>query len=86
MFLILSVTEWLSLIPFVGTVSFIAYATAKACVPPILEFTRPSHAINASVRKDEKKVVDFLEVEDLASEKIAFCRCWKSKNVSDCEI
>ena len=38
--------------------------------------------INPNIRKDEKKVVDFLEVEDLASEKVSFCRCWKSEKVS----
>ena len=66
--------------------SFLVYASVKACAPPLLELRKSSHAINPDIRKDEKKVVDFLEVEDLASEKVAFCRCWKSEKVSNCEI
>lgn len=33
------------------------------------------------IRMSEGKVVDFVDVEDIA-EKASFCRCWKSKNVS----
>ncbi|KAK2189214.1 hypothetical protein NP493_113g03000 [Ridgeia piscesae] len=82
----LSASEWVSLIPFVGTVSFVIYASVKACAPPLLEFSRKtSHMINPNIRKDEKKVVDFLEVEDLASEKVSFCRCWKSEKFPYCD-
>lgn len=36
---------------------------------------------NQKIRKNEPKVVDMIDVEDIA-EKAAFCRCWKTKNVS----
>ena len=45
--------------------------------------TRPQ--INRKVKKDEAKVVNSFDIEDLAKDakdgKIAYCRCWKSKKV-----
>lgn len=40
---------------------------------------------NTQIRTAEGKVVDFVDVEDIA-EKASFCRCWKSKNVSNREL
>lgn len=37
---------------------------------------------NLTIRQSEAKVVDFVDIEDIA-EKAAYCRCWKTKNVSD---
>ncbi len=37
--------------------------------------------INKSIEKDKAKVVDCLDIEDLP-DKVAYCRCWKSKKVS----
>ena len=73
-----AVSEWFSLVPFVGTVSFIVYISVKAIQPLV---TEASPLVNPSISKDKAKVVDILEVEDLASEKIAYCRCWRSKKV-----
>lgn len=36
--------------------------------------------VNKSIRLEDAKVADFVDIEDIA-EKAAFCRCWKSKNV-----
>lgn len=38
-----------------------------------------SKRVNNKVRLGEQKVVDMIDVEDIA-EKAAFCRCWKTKN------
>lgn len=42
--------------------------------------------INRKVKKEEDKVVDSFDIEDLAKNakdgKVTFCRCWKSKKVS----
>ena len=35
---------------------------------------------NLTIKKDTAKVVDVVDVEDLA-EKVSFCRCWKSAKV-----
>ncbi|CAG5126421.1 unnamed protein product [Candidula unifasciata] len=46
--------------------------------------------INHIIRKDEKKVTDVVDVEDLLSMikpggKISFCRCWKSQDWPYCD-
>lgn len=46
----------------------------------VLNF-QPSTRVNHNVKLDCAKVVDSIDVEDI-TEKAAFCRCWKSKNVS----
>lgn len=38
-----------------------------------------SKRFNKTIRLGEQKVVDMIDVEDIA-EKAAFCRCWKTKN------
>lgn len=42
---------------------------------------KPNGRCNSSVRLNEPKVVDSIDIEDIA-DKAAFCRCWKSKNVN----
>lgn len=42
---------------------------------------KPGNRCNTVHRLDEKKVVDSVDIEDIA-EKAAYCRCWKSQNVS----
>lgn len=37
--------------------------------------------MNPNIKKDVNKVVDTVDIEDI-TEKAAFCRCWRSKNVS----
>ena len=36
--------------------------------------------VNASIKKDQAKVVDSLDIEDIGDKKV-FCRCWRSKTV-----
>jgi len=38
--------------------------------------------INSLVKKNEEKVVDTVDVEDIGEKKV-FCRCWKSAKVSN---
>lgn len=37
--------------------------------------------VNASLKKDQAKVVDILDIEDIGEKKV-FCRCWRSSTVS----
>lgn len=43
-----------------------------------------SNRVNNLVRLNEDKVVDMIDIEDIA-DKAAFCRCWKSKNWPYCD-
>ena len=40
--------------------------------------------MNPCIRKDEKKVADIVNIEDLG-EKTAFCRCWRSEKWPYCD-
>lgn len=78
-----TVKDWLSLIPPTALVAGLGYTAYRAFHPD----GRPtSKRCNSLIRMSEGKVVDFVDVEDIA-EKASFCRCWKSKNVSiDCHV
>lgn len=70
--------DWLALVPptlVVGGISYYSYQTIKKARQA------GSGQINPDIRKDLKKVVDFIDIEDI-TEKASLCRCWKSKNVS----
>ena len=69
--------EWMSLVPFVGTVSIIVYVTVLAFRPP----PKPKDvAVNLKIQKESPKVVNMVDIEDLG-DKISYCRCWRSKKV-----
>lgn len=74
----LAVKDWLSLIPPTAVVAGLGYTAYRAFHP---EGRTTTKRVNTTVRTAEGKVVDFVDVEDIA-EKASFCRCWKSKNVS----
>jgi len=40
--------------------------------------------VNKSIKKDEAKVVDQVDMEDIGKQK-CFCRCWKSKSFPYCD-
>lgn len=76
-FFFFSGQEWMSLVPFVGTVSIIVYVTVLAFRPP----TKPKDvAVNMKIQKESPKVVNMVDIEDLG-DKISYCRCWRSKKV-----
>lgn len=75
----LSVKDWLALIPPTALLAGAGYTLYLAYCPAARK--PPSSRCNNKIRMHEAKVVDMVDVEDIA-EKAAFCRCWKSKNVS----
>lgn len=72
--------DWAALIPPTAALAGIGYMSYLAFCPHARPRVPPNR-VNHSVRLDEGKVADFVDIEDIA-EKAAFCRCWKSKNVS----
>ena len=68
-------TDWISLILFVHILLLIIFAIIKLLLP------KSSAVINRSVNKEDPKVVDLVEIEDLDKEKTSYCRCWRSKKV-----
>lgn len=75
-----SVKDWLALVPPTALLAGAGYTLYLAYCP---NARKPSNSrCNNKINIHEAKVVDMVDVEDIA-EKAAFCRCWKSKNVSD---
>lgn len=72
----LGVKDWAALIPFFAAIGGVSYATFR--------LFRPKSPVNPSVKKEEAKVVDCLNIEDLG-DKQAFCRCWRSKKFPYCD-
>lgn len=73
--------DWLSLIPPTAALVGVGYVSYLAFCPVS---QRCRQQCNKSVRKNEAKVVDMVDVEDIA-EKAAFCRCWRTKNWPYCD-
>ncbi|XP_055716124.1 CDGSH iron-sulfur domain-containing protein 2 homolog [Phlebotomus papatasi] len=74
--------DWLSLVPPTAVLAGLGYMSYLAFCPhgrPV-----PSRQSNQKIRKNEAKVVDTIDIEDIA-EKAAFCRCWKSNNWPYCD-
>ncbi|VDK34883.1 unnamed protein product, partial [Taenia asiatica] len=42
------------------------------------------HHINKLIKKDQEKVVDFIEIESIGRKGV-YCRCWKSKKFPLCD-
>nr|CAG4638181.1 EOG090X0JRY [Chydorus sphaericus] len=82
----LSVRDWASLVPLsavVAGISYLAYEkiqSAGVCPAKAQQKT----VINSLVKKNEEKVVDTVDVEDIGEKKV-FCRCWKSAKFPYCD-
>ncbi|ESO93405.1 hypothetical protein LOTGIDRAFT_216266 [Lottia gigantea] len=77
----LSGSDWLSLVPFVGTVSLLVYVTLQAFRQ---KSPKPSPLVNLKVQKESSKVVNMVDIEDLG-DKVCYCRCWRSKKFPLCD-
>lgn len=68
---------------FSGAVGAVGYFAAK---PYIDEYKEKKlgkgTVVNLNVQKDCSKVADVIDIESLG-EKTCFCRCWRSKKVSN---
>ncbi|KAI8045360.1 CDGSH iron-sulfur domain-containing protein 2 homolog [Drosophila gunungcola] len=80
----LSFKDWLALIPPTVVVAGLGYTGYLAFCPAAKCQAKSNGRCNNQIRKHEPKVVDMIDVEDIA-EKAAFCRCWKTKNWPYCD-
>lgn len=83
LFFNLLVRDWVSLLPPTAAVAGLGYMSYMAFCPEARKSVKVCR-VNKSIRLDDAKVADFVDVEDIA-DKAAFCRCWKSKNVRTCK-
>lgn len=69
--------EWYSYIPIATSLGLAIYVAWQAMRPKI-------GLVNPNIEKNEEKVVNSMDVEDIG-DKIAFCRCWRSKKFPLCD-
>ncbi|XP_019878568.1 CDGSH iron-sulfur domain-containing protein 2 homolog [Aethina tumida] len=78
----LGIKDWCALVPPTAALAGLTYVTYRAFCPH--GRPQPTGIVNPKILKSNPKVVDTIDVEDIA-EKAAFCRCWRSKNWPYCD-
>ena len=62
-----------------ATSGVVAYLVLTSIYRKVIGKGNPN-LINKSIKKDTAKVADSFDIEDLP-DKVAYCRCWRSKKV-----
>ncbi|CAL1530609.1 unnamed protein product [Lymnaea stagnalis] len=66
-----------SYIPVITTAALAIYVVWQT-------LSRPKNQVNPGIKKNEEKVVNSVDIEDLG-DGAAFCRCWRSKKFPYCD-
>uniref|UniRef100_A0A671DR37 CDGSH iron-sulfur domain-containing protein 2 n=1 Tax=Rhinolophus ferrumequinum TaxID=59479 RepID=A0A671DR37_RHIFE len=77
------VSEWLRLLPFLGVLALLGYLAVRPFLPKKKQ--QKDSLINLKIQKENPKVVNEINIEDLCLTKAAYCRCWRSKTVPACD-
>lgn len=75
----LPVVEWLRLLPFLGVLALLGYLAIRPFISRKKQ--QKDSLINLKIQKENPKVVNEINIEDLQFTKAAYCRCWRSKTV-----
>lgn len=76
------VVSWIGTAIAVGYAAYITYANTTKD-KDVAKANKGSQ-INLDIKKDEPKLVDTYDVEDLGNKSV-FCRCWRSKKFPYCD-
>ncbi|XP_062903045.1 CDGSH iron-sulfur domain-containing protein 2 [Mobula hypostoma] len=79
----LTVAEWLRLLPFLGVLALLGYLAVRPFIPRKKQ--QKDSLINLKIQKENPKVVNEINIEDLQFTKAAYCRCWRSKTFPVCD-
>ncbi|XP_010584506.1 PREDICTED: CDGSH iron-sulfur domain-containing protein 2 isoform X2 [Haliaeetus leucocephalus] len=82
-FIRLTVSEWLRLLPFLGVLALLGYLAVRPFLPKKKQ--QKDSLINLKIQKENPKVVNEINIEDLCLTK-AYCRCWRSKTNTQCKF
>lgn len=74
-----SVSEWLRLLPLLGILALLGYLTVRPFLPK--KKNQRDSLINLKIQKENPKVVNEIDIEDLRTPNVCYCRCWRSKTV-----
>ena len=69
-------------LPWIGTAVAVGYAVYLTLKSRSQCKSQSNVCVNQCVQKESDKVVDSFDIEDMAN-KTVFCRCWRSKKVSN---
>uniref|UniRef100_A0ABK0LTC3 CDGSH iron-sulfur domain-containing protein 2 n=1 Tax=Rattus norvegicus TaxID=10116 RepID=A0ABK0LTC3_RAT len=75
--------EWLRLLPFLGVLALLGYLAVRPFFPKKKQ--QKDSLINLKIQKENPKVVNEINIEDLNLTKAAYCRCWRSKTFPACD-
>lgn len=73
------VSEWFRLLPLLGILALLGYLTIRPFLPK--KKKQRDSLINLKIQKENPKVVNEIDIEDLKSTNVCYCRCWRSKTV-----
>uniref|UniRef100_A0A9J8CQL4 CDGSH iron-sulfur domain-containing protein 2 n=1 Tax=Cyprinus carpio carpio TaxID=630221 RepID=A0A9J8CQL4_CYPCA len=79
----LTVSEWLRLLPLLGILALLGYLTIRPFLPK--KKKQRDSLINLKIQKENPKVVNEIDIEDLRTPNVCYCRCWRSKTESRSE-
>ncbi|KAI5087597.1 CDGSH iron-sulfur domain-containing protein 2 [Silurus meridionalis] len=77
------VSEWLRLLPLLGILALLGYLTIRPFLPK--KKKQRDCLINLKIQKENPKVVNEIDIEDLRSTNVCYCRCWRSKTFPVCD-
>uniref|UniRef100_A0A7N5K1R5 CDGSH iron-sulfur domain-containing protein 2 n=1 Tax=Ailuropoda melanoleuca TaxID=9646 RepID=A0A7N5K1R5_AILME len=79
----LTVSEWLWSLPFLGVLALLGYLAIRPFLPKKKQ--QKDSLINLKIQKENPKVVNEINIEDLCLTKAAYCRYWRSKTFPACD-
>lgn len=79
----LTVSEWLRLLPLLGILALLGYLTIRPFLPK--KKKQKDSIINLKIQKENPRVVNEIDIEDLRSTNVCYCRCWRSKTFPVCD-
>ncbi|XP_035599540.1 CDGSH iron-sulfur domain-containing protein 2B isoform X2 [Oncorhynchus keta] len=77
------VLDWLRLLPLLGILALLGYLTIRPFLPK--KKKQKDSLINLKIQKENPKVVNEIDIEDLKSTNVCYCRCWRSKTFPVCD-
>ena len=72
--------EWIALTPLGLLLAGSGYLTYRHLTSQASQPEEKKPKVNLTIKKDQAKVVDTVDIEDIGEKKV-FCRCWRSKKV-----
>uniref|UniRef100_A0A4W6BY28 CDGSH iron-sulfur domain-containing protein 2 n=1 Tax=Lates calcarifer TaxID=8187 RepID=A0A4W6BY28_LATCA len=71
------------LLPLLGILALLGYLTIRPFLPK--KKKQRDSLINLKIQKENPKVVNEIDIEDLNSANVCYCRCWRSKTFPVCD-